>query len=412
MELDIFPKVYPVGKNRKITIETDGAKDVKVRIQGMEAYTVPHKTFKINEDDRYPFLRAKKENGASFSVSCDLLSEQKYRVTVVADGEEYSFDIYALNKDLYFLKGLKGDTHLHTNMSDGEGTPFTVGINYRRKGYDFIAITDHHKLKPSLIAQEEFSALTKDFFVFRGEEVHNHSMGYFHVINFNGEKSVNDIIDGTPEVFEKEVGKIEKSLDAPNCTNKRALAYRIFISEKIREFGGVSVLAHPFWDAYGEYNAETEDVKYLLKGGYFDAVEVFAGNDHNFNGDNLMSALFSDLKAEGVKVGFVGCADAHSETDASLFNKVFTVAFAKDFSDVPNAIKEGRTVAVQYRGEGDFWVFGSFRLVKYARFLLSEYFTRYEKLCVKHADALLLKDKEQISVAEDKIREFKKRFFA
>ncbi|MGN1320940.1 MAG: hypothetical protein ACI4U6_07470 [Acutalibacteraceae bacterium] len=35
-------------------------------------------------------------------------------------------------------------------MYTGVGTPFEVACAYREAGYDFIAITDHHKFTPSL----------------------------------------------------------------------------------------------------------------------------------------------------------------------------------------------------------------------------------------------------------------------
>lgn len=39
----------------------------------------------------------------------------------------------------------KGNLHTHTTDSDGEHTPEEVVRRYRDRGYDFIAITDHHR---------------------------------------------------------------------------------------------------------------------------------------------------------------------------------------------------------------------------------------------------------------------------
>ena len=38
----------------------------------------------------------------------------------------------------------KGNLHTHTTDSDGECPPEEVVRRYRERGYDFIAITDHH----------------------------------------------------------------------------------------------------------------------------------------------------------------------------------------------------------------------------------------------------------------------------
>ncbi len=57
----------------------------------------------------------------------------------------------------------KGNTHTHTNNSDGAWSPEEVRIEYGRKGYDFVFLTDHwkrtvpapSKAKPLLIPAEE-----------------------------------------------------------------------------------------------------------------------------------------------------------------------------------------------------------------------------------------------------------------
>ena len=138
------------------------------------------------------------------------------------------------------MKAFKGDTHLHTCRSDGTGTPFEVACAYRKAGFDFIAVTDHHKFAPSLEAQAEIQALTDQFYVFRGEEVHNKDMGYFHIVNFNGESSINDIIETDDEYVETQIQKILNSRDLSALSDPRCVAYRIFIAEHILLKQGMS----------------------------------------------------------------------------------------------------------------------------------------------------------------------------
>ena len=39
---------------------------------------------------------------------------------------------------------LKGQLHLHTTNSDGDEVPREAIADYERRGYDFIALTDHN----------------------------------------------------------------------------------------------------------------------------------------------------------------------------------------------------------------------------------------------------------------------------
>jgi hypothetical protein len=122
-------------------------------------------------------------------------------------------------------------------------------------------------------------------------------------------------------------------------------------------------------------------------------------------------ALWQELIGEGVRVPVVGCSDSHSRTDPrALYNKQFSIVFAKDERDVLAAIKESRCVAVDKRE--NYTVYGSFRLVKYARFLIDEYYPDYEKLTMAHAEALADGDKNVIAKAESDIDKFVARFFA
>ena len=82
-------------------------------------------------------------------------------------------------KSAYYAGGYPNDGH-------GVCTD-VVAIGYREAGYDFMAITDHHLYSPSIEGKEIFEKLTDKFNVFRGEEVHNKHMGYFHIIHFDGD---------------------------------------------------------------------------------------------------------------------------------------------------------------------------------------------------------------------------------
>ena len=174
-------------------------------------------------------------------------------------------------------------------------------------------------------------------------------------------------------------------------------------------------MAHPFWACYGEYNMPAADVRYLLKSGCYDALELFAGCDMNGNGNNLQLALWQELLYDGIKIPVLGASDAHStrpDDRESLFNLQFSLIFAKDKDDVLDAIKEGRCVAVSRRSDEDFLVIGSYRLVNYARFMLDEYFPKYTTLCREHATALESANAESIAEAEQAIAKYRNSFYS
>ena len=105
-----------------------------------------------------------------------------------------------------------GDLHMHTNLSDGAHDPENVAATYRSRGYDFLAITDHHRYYPSLRAIEAFKNIPTEFNLVPGEEVHLPAINGFrvdpHTINFGGEYSINSLVE---DMAVKEVGKIKKS---------------------------------------------------------------------------------------------------------------------------------------------------------------------------------------------------------
>ena len=414
-----YPRVFRSNSTQTLFIELSEEIDLsllKIKIQPMEKYSVPHTPrYRIDEENRYDYQGFEALGGGVYSVDYAFTEEQKYDVRVRYNGSTLIHTcVYALDLDLASLKPYKGDTHLHTCRSDGKGTPLEVACAYRGAGYDFIAITDHHKFAPSLEGQAAVRELTEEFYVFRGEEVHNKGMGYFHIVNFNGERSVNDIIETDDEYVNAQLERIMQERDLSALSDPRCAAYRIFVAEHIRSFGGVAIMAHPFWAVFGEYHMQTEEFIYHWKKRDFDALEVLAACDYTGNGNNLQEMLRCDLLSEGYKIPVVGASDTHDtglSRPQELFNSHFTIAFAESPEKIPEAIKAERGVAIDRRDDVDFRAVGKYRYAKYARFLMSEYYPRYSELCSEHASAMLCGDKKLIGAAEAELRKFKNDFF-
>lgn len=414
MNIKIYPKVFKSFKTQKLYVELENTcESISIRIMPMEKYGIPHKDFRIDENYRYSFEDMTKEGDKLYSYEYKFSGEQRYSVYVLVDGEKIYKHLYAVDEDLAGLQAFKGDTHLHSCRSDGEGTPFEVSVAYRKRAFDFIAVTDHHRYAPSLEAREEVKALTDYFTVFPAEEVHNKDMGYFHIINFGGSSSVNTLIETDEEYVNSTLDAIKKTTAFPENVDKDNCAFRIFVANEIRRRGGLAVFAHPFWEDYGEYNAQTDDVVYLFKNGYFDALEVLAGCDNTGNGNNIQTALWAEMRADGIKIPVLGASDAHrTESEPTRFNKQFSIVFAENADGIPSSVVRELSVAVERRSGRDFYCVGPFRLVKYVRFLMDEYYPGYEALCEEHAAALAAKDISALRLAEKKIDEYKAEFFA
>ena len=422
MELTVtrmYPQVVRANQTTTLHLELSELNlDVsllKIKIVPMEQCDIQHTDFHINELYRYPFEEFRVEGEGKIAIDHTFNGEQRHNVRVYYDNKLLGkLHVYSVAEDLAKLNCYKGDTHLHTNCSDGEGTPFEVACAYREIGCDFMVVTDHHKYWPSVQAQEEVSAVTDAFTVIRGEEIHNMDMGYFHIINMGGNTSVNEIIENNDAYVQAEVEKILAERDFEGLASPRSAAFRIFAANEIRKGGGVAILPHPFWHI-GEYNTQTEEVIYHFRHGDYDALEVLAACDYQNNGSNLQELLRVEMIAEGIKVPVVGSSDAHyalSRKTNGLFGIQFTLVFAESPDDILDAVKEERAVAINRTDDVIFHAVGRYRYAKYARFLMAEYFPAYTKLTEKHAAAMAKKDAAALREIEAEIDAFKHTFFA
>lgn len=420
----VYPRVYRADSSSRVYVRTDEpcGTPPMIRISGMEIYTIPHaRIHRIDDEERYPFLPMTEAEDGSYYIDYAFVGEQRYSLTLKLPSGTVTprTYLYSLGEELWTLSPFKGDTHLHTCRSDGEGTPLEVAADYRAAGFDFIAITDHHKFAPSVEGRDAIASLTSEFRVYTGEEVHNRDMGYFHIVNFGGESSVNEIIESDPEGIEAEVDEILASRDLSECASPYECAYRMLISQKIREAGGVSVLPHPYWEAYGEYNMQSRDLLYLLRRRAFDALELVAGCDADGNGNNIQLSVWADLRAEGIRIPIVGSSDAHTtnpSTPGGKFNRQFTVVYAPDVDSVKEAVLAEHTVAVIAFTDTEFLVLGTAPLVKYTRFLLREFYPSYRLLTARHAELLRAAAAvgavtQELREIEGEIADFRRKFF-
>jgi len=281
--------------------------------------------------------------------------------------------VYALEDDLFALRPLKGDFHAHSCRSDGKETPAVVAANYRAVGFDFMALTDHMSYGPSQETQAAYREVSLGMRILNGEEVHTPE-NYVHIVHVGGSASVNALYEEDDETYYEEVARIQQTLDMPE-EYRFPYAACLWAIEKIRAVGGLAIFCHPYW-LEDVYNVPEALTRAILKSNAFDAFELLSGVNAYEN--NLQTALYNDLRAEGCRMPVVGSSDAHHTVNpTNRFNRVFTIVFAEENTaeGILKAVKNRMTAPVEvFENSVDCNVQGPYRLVSYTRFLLEYYF--------------------------------------
>ena len=313
-----------------------------------------------------------------FSHTFDKEEEYYIRIFNKANHERIiQLSVYALEDDLYARRPLKGDLHVHSCRSDGHETPPVVVANYRSAGFDFMGVTDHHRYFPSLEAITAYKDVELGMKLFTGEEVHTPD-NYVHYIHFGGKFSINEIFQKDEVGFRREVDEIIENEEIP-YHDEFIYASGLWVVRKIKEAEGLSVFVHPHWIS-NVYNVPDEFTISFLKNEIFDAFEVIGGQTANEN--NMQTALYNQLRAEGYKVPIVGSSDSHGTINCGLFDKMYTIVFSD--GDILGSIRDLYSVAIEvYEDSVNYTVHGEYRFVSYTRFLIENYFKFTAQFCAE-----------------------------
>ncbi|MBQ7922123.1 MAG: PHP domain-containing protein [Clostridia bacterium] len=417
---DIYPKVFPVnceteitirmfGDNKNYTGEKDGFSQSGYYIvmlchvdSGNDVSKYEKFRTTAGEDGMLRVLYTAKAEGEHY-VCIEHYDERETRTYVVM------LSVYALEEDLACRIPLRGDFHIHTSRSDGGEVPGLVCANYRKAGYDFIVITDHHRYYPSLEAIAAYKDTDAALHIIPGEEVHLPNT-MVHIVNAGGSYSVNGLMKGshqyktcgddltrcssdgrspaaiTREEYDRQIEEIMESGRCDGCpeADRQSYAVCLWAFDHIKAGGGLAILAHPLWRC-NLYNLSIPYTKFMLKEHPFDALEVLGGaaQPHQYYGTNgLQSALYYEEWLEGRIHPIVGSTDSHDSTEHNRNKTVAsTIVFAHEnhYGDIFASVKERYSVAVD-TFSGDFRLVGPFRLQKYANFLLYHWYPIHDRL--------------------------------
>ena len=419
---DIFPKVFPKDKEIEITIKPLGDHAAFTK----ESYRM--EICPLTQGPRWAFptmsgvsdeFTVKPDADGCIRFKYTFRGEQEHFVRFLKDDsrKDFQLSVYSLDEDLCGRYPFAGDLHMHTCRSDGKQAPAIVAANYRRHGYDFLAITDHQRYYPSLEAINAYKDVPLEFTLVPGEEIHTprgdaYHTNDVHMVNFGGKYSINALttasshiadvgddinlrsIDGSsPDPVSKEefwaiIDEYAKTLDIPEGVEPYAFACCSWITEQVRKADGLSIFAHPYWIA-DVFHVPEKLSEAMFEKKAFDAFEILGGESY-FEQNGLQTIFYYEQCAKGNKCPIVGSTDSHSSINNRNGFICSTIVFAPENTreGLIQSIKDSYSVAVDTIS-AEYRMFGDLRLVKYASFLYENFFPLHDELC--YEQGLLMK---------------------
>ena len=257
----------------------------------------------------------------------------------------------------------------------------------------------------------KFAPLRLDYSLIPGEEVHL-PLTDIHIVNFGGDFSVNGLVEGLPqntergddpawrsatgecppvltrEEYERQIR--ERAKDAPFESEAARLSYAacLWAFEKIRQGHGLGVFAHPYWRQY-VFQVPEKFLEVMMNEHPFDAFEVLGGENY-FEHNGFQTVRYYQDQARGCRYPIVGSTDSHGSTEHNRNARICsTIVFAPDATrdSLVSSVKDFYSVAVDTISP-EFRIVGDLRLVKYACFLLNNYFPLHDRLCAIEGELL------------------------
>ena len=415
LNYDVFPKVFVCGKKTWFHIRPMGCRP---QFEPGEKYNLVICALDTGNPLRYPKqgdyktfeVTANEVGGFDFEHTFEKEQEYFLRITDSEGKKINQFPVYCVEEDLAGRYPFIGDLHMHTLRSDGQQKPTVVCANYRKNGYDFFAITDHHRYYPSLEAIEYYKDAPIEFNIVPGEEIHLPPVdGLFndvHMVNFGGEYSINALIEGkaieekgrdaryrsitgecpdgmTKEEYDELMRGLMAEAEIPDYLDVYPAVSCKWAFDQIKKANGLGIFAHPNWiaDTFHVPEAFTE---YMMETQPFDAFEVLGGENY-FEHNGFQTVRYYEDRAKGRHYPIVGSTDSHSSNPSNRNALICsTIVFApeNERKQLIQSIKDFYSVAVDTIST-EFRLVGESRLVRYGCFLLKYFFPLHDEMCAE-----------------------------
>lgn len=195
----------------------------------------------------------------------------------------------------------KGNVHTHTNQSDGLFTPQQAAAWYHRRGYDFVAITDHWVLTPGTTSQ-----FGDDFIAITGTELHGST---YHMLAL-----------GLSDLPDRELA------DSPQA-----------ITDAVLSRGGLPFFAHTYWT--GQTSADIAPIQGIM------GLEVFNSVCEKIDGLGYAQVHWDELLARGLRLTGLAVDDVHWRHEAEGQGFIMVRADSLGERSILDAIRNGRFYA-------------------------------------------------------------------
>lgn len=392
--VNVYPRVFRSHEKQSITIEPKYSfitfkenAEYNVLIRPRYKYASPY----------FSPIKIEASNN-KILIEYDFNEEQEYILDIKSaeqapNCQNISTSVYALDGDLYGKLVLKGDLHVHSTFSDGQESPLYLAVMGRLRGFDFLAITDHNNYEGSAHLCKLMKQVPNNMIIIHGEEISAKGCRA-HILSLGGQHAVHPIVSRsfTPEQTTI-IAKIEEEYET--CLNpsvdKHEFAVAMYVFDKIRDAGGLSVLCHMYWDSFdsneGKQRGISEEfVRDLVRFADFDAFEIVSGCPEYDMVANTLQRIFyeENLQEKGIPV--IGITDTHSSNRDPIYGKNYTIVFSdrKDEESIMDSIRKKRSVAVDGT-KNKIICNGQLRYVKYAYFLVKHYFPFHDRLVAMEA---------------------------
>ena len=312
VDYELFPRVALLNAPTGFTL----------RGLGMEAALTPGKTYLLrmipqeennsselltfSDWTRYGGVEAAADADGFLRFSYTFTREQIYTLRLgeeTDDGPKAVADlrVFCAGEDLYRRTPMRGNTHCHVCTSvDGSEDPFLAAAMYRRAGFDYLAITDHHLIDGSRLAMEAAKTVPNDMLLLYGEEVHVPN-AYIHAVNVG---ALSPDGAGFDKYYHDHEAAVNAEVEAIAEANQDRLpegvpamdyAWRRWIADRIHAGGGAAILAHPFWE-WDAHNTRDDVFRFLAQEKRYDAAEILHGQEPGCRDANMQVAFWNDMR--------------------------------------------------------------------------------------------------------------------
>ena len=288
---------------------------------------------------------------------------------------EYGYlEFYSLYEDLFSLTPCKGNFHCHTIDSDGLNTPQNALCVAREAGFDFVGFSEHRLFSDHA---DDCSALIESLGIklVHAEEVHSLPKWICHILSFGADSCISGRQDD--EQYQSDVSAAMENYPELSDEYRRYAAQAEVILRYISEAGGVGIMCHPYWKHTGRYNVHFQLAEIFCKKLPFEAMELVTSDNVN---TSISNAMYHEILRNGRDLPVLAGSDWHGQNGERMeqaYNIIFSASC--DEKSIAEAIRSKRCAAVF--GEERPLVFGEFRMVNYALFLLRNYYSVRDALC-------------------------------